>query len=251
MSLTSTTVPRIEENFNPLVVSSRLTSIETESDSQSSALSKEFSVASAISKTIKESLTPDMSNICESYLSTKLTAKFRGLAKYADGRSGFRSFYLSKFGKKLKGFDFNTAAPYRKVFKAKYHVKSGSRKGQVILHFPSFIPANETKAPKEATNFKISARLVAVSDFSFDKSQNIYHQLNKEYHGKYASYEGAMLPILKIPLDPTTTQLSVDQKEIPEDISVFLLMSISFYTYSQGKFNLLDKESSLYLEQVF
>lgn len=214
-------------------------------------LEKEFSVASSIARTVKESLTQDMSSICESYLSTKLTAKVRGLAKYSDGQSGFRPFYLSKFGQKLRGFDFNTASPYRKVFKAKYYVKPGSRKGQVILHFPSFVPAKDMKSPDEATNFKISARLLALSDFSFDNSENVYRLLNQEYHGRFASYESGMLPILKIPMDPVTTQLSVDQKELPDNTSLFLLMSVSFYKHEDGHFDHFCKESCMHLEQVF
>lgn len=215
------------------------------------SLEKEFSVASLLTKTIKSSLTPDMSNICESYASTRLTAKFRGLAKFADGKSGSRPFLLTKFGEKMKGFDFNSDSPYKKAFKAKYYVKSGSRKGQIILHFPAFIPAKDTKAPEIATNFKISARLIAISDFGFDNVEQVYRQLNKEHHGRYASFESGMLPILKMPVDPITTQLSLDQKELPDNTSLFLLMSISFYRFEQGRFKHLSKESAMHLEQVF
>lgn len=215
------------------------------------ALQKEFSVASALAKTVKASLSPDMSSICESYLATKLTAKIRGLAKYSEGKSGFRPFFLSKYGKKLKGFDFNSDAPYRKVFKAKYHVKKGSRHGQVIVHFPAFVPAKDLKAPNEANYFKICARLVALSDFSFDNTEQAYRQLNKEYHGRYASFDSGMLPLLKMPLDPLTSQLSLDQKELPDGTSLFLMMGVSFYTYEGGRFKHISKESSLHLEQVF
>ena len=87
----------------------------------------------------------------------------------------------------------------------------------MILHFPAFVPSRETKAPEGATNFKICARLIALSDFSFDNSAKAYRQLNKEYHGRYASFDSGMLPILKMPVDPITTQLSLDQKELPDN----------------------------------
>lgn len=243
MSIASTVVETLDRDYR--------TPINQNAPASPIVLQKEFSVASAIAKAIRSSLTPDMSRICESYLSTKLTAKFRGLAKYSEGRSGFRPFYLTKFGGKLSGFNFNSSSPYRKVFKAKYYVQSGSRKGQVILHFPSFIPTKETKAPSDATNFKISAKLVALSDFSFDTSEKVYRQLNNEYHGRYASFDSGMLPLLKMPMDPITTQLSLDQKEIPDNTSLFLLMSVSFYQYDKGRFKLFSKESSMHLEQVF
>jgi len=215
------------------------------------ALMKEYSVASSLAKTVREALSPDMSSICESYLGTKLTSKIRGIARDADGKSGFRPFFLSKFGSKLKGFDFNSEAPYRKVFKAKYHIKKGSRHGQVIVHFPAFVPDQDLKTPEKANYFKICSRLVALSDFSFDSVENAYRQLNKEYHGRYASFDSGMLPILKMPVDPITSQLSVDQRGLPEDTSLFLMMGVSFYTYEDGRFKHISKESSLHLEQVF
>lgn len=247
MSLTSTTLSPLRREFSSIVQSNT----NTDQPTKSAAFEKEFAVASSFAKAVKSSLTPDMASLCESYWTTKLTARFRSLAKFADGRSGYRPFYLTRFGNKLRGFDFNSLSPYKKVFKAKYYVKPGSRKGQVILHFPAFIPTKETKAPEGATNFKISARLLALSDFSFDSIEKTYCQLNKDHHGRYASYESGMLPILKMPMDPITAQLSLDQKEIPDNTSLFLLMSVSFYVYENGRFKHFSKQSCMHLEQVF
>ena len=252
MSLANTTVLTLDKDYSSLLTREPSEhTISTKESPKAEKLKKEFSVASLMSKTVRSSMTPDMANICESYLGTKLTAKFRGLAKLAEGKSGYRPFYLSKYGKKLKGFDFNNKSPYRRVFKAKYYVKSGSRKGQVILHFPSFIPTKDMKSPEGATNFKISARMIALSDYGFDTLAKSYRQINQEYHGQYASYDSGMLPILKMPMDPITTQLSLDQKELPENTSLFLLMSVSFYSYQNGKFKHYSKESCMHLEQVF
>ncbi len=212
---------------------------------------RELSVASAIARTLKESLNDDMSRICESQLTNKLTAQFKGLAKFETGKVGTRPIYLTKYGKELCGFDFNSNAPYKDVFKAKYFVKTGSRRGHVILHFPAFIPEKSLVRPEEATHFTISARLIALSDFGYHPQENSYRAISKEYHGRSASFESGKLPILKMPIDPITTQLCVDQKAVPENMSLVLVMSVSFYSYENGRYTHLNKSSTMQIEHVF
>jgi hypothetical protein len=212
---------------------------------------REFSVASSIARTLKENLTEDMAAICESYLTNKLTAQFKGLARFEDGKAGTRPIYLTKYGQELCGFDFNSISPYKKVFKAKYFAKAGSRRGQIILHFPSFIPEKMLVFPDDATHFRINSRLIALSDFGYNQHEKSYRAVCKEFHGRSASFDSGKLPLLKIPIDPITTQLSVDQKSIPESTSLVLVMSVSFYRYDKGNYHHLSRESTMQIEQVF
>ncbi len=211
---------------------------------------KEFGVASMMAKTLRQSLSSGMSEICETYVSGKLTAQFRNLAKLEAGETGTRPLFLSKHGHLLNGFDFNTNAPYEEIFGAKYFVKPGSQRGQVILHFPAFIPQKTFKNPKSATNFKITARLIALSDYQFDHQSQSYEPLNKDLHGKYGTYESAMLPLLKIPTEPMTGMVSIDNRIIPDGTGLFLIMALSFYNYSDGKFEHLSKASSMQIQRV-
>lgn len=212
---------------------------------------KEFAVASMLSKVLRESLSEGMSEICETYVSARLTAQFRNLAKYEDGPTGMRPVFVSKHGHHLNGFEFNTTAPYEEIFGAKYFIRNGSKKGQVILHFPAFTPDKTFVKPLGATNFKITARLVALSDYSFDRVENEYRALNGDLNGKFGSFESAMLPILKIPTEPLTTMISIDHKQIPYEAGLFLVMAISFFRYEGGKFIHLAKESGMTIKQVF
>jgi len=212
---------------------------------------RESGVASVMSKTLRQGLNADMLQICESYLGNKLSAKFRGLAKFEAGKAGKRPIYLTKYGQNLCGFEFNSSAPFNEVFTAKYHIKAGSRRGQVILHFPSFVPEHHLAYPREATNFKISARLIALSDFGYDNAQGVYNPVSKEFHGKCASFDSGMLPILKMPVDPITTHLSIDQKSLPGGTTLFLVMSVSFYQMNNGSFRHLERKSSMQIKQVF
>ena len=211
---------------------------------------KEFGVASMMSKTLRQSLSRGMSEICETYVSGKLTARFRNLAKMEEGSTGTRSLFLSKHGYLLNGFDFNSQAPYEEIFGAKYYVKPGSKRGHVILHFPAFIPDKTFKYPKGATNFKITARLIALSDYHFDHSAQSYLPINKDLHGKYGTYESIMLTLIKIPTEPMTGMISIENQIIPEGIGLFLVMAISFYRYENRKFVHLHKASSMQIHKV-
>lgn len=211
---------------------------------------KEFGVASMMAKTLRKSLSRGMSEICETYVSGKLTAKFRNLAKMEEGEIGTRPLFLSKHGHLLSGFEFNPESPYDKIVGAKYYVKAGSKRGQVILHFPSFVPENTFKSPKGATNFKITARLIALSDYQYDPTIQGYLPVNKDLHGKYGTFESNMLPILKIPTEPMTGMISIENRIIPEGTGLFLVMAVSFYIHKKGAFEHLRKESGMQIQKV-
>lgn len=212
---------------------------------------KEFGVASNLSKVLRQSLTGSMGEICESYVSGKLTAKFRHIAAMEEGKTGTRPLTVSKYGHTLSGFEFNSKAPYKKIFGAKYFVKNGSRKGQVILHFPAFVPQDVFDGPEEATNFKVTARLVALSDYSFDSKSGTYRPISEEMHGKFGSYESNMLPVLKIPTEPMTGLVSIPQAQIQEGVGIFLVMAISFYRYENGRFHHLAESSGMQIHEVY
>ncbi len=212
---------------------------------------KEFGVASMMSKVLRDSLSSSMAEICESYVSGRLTAKFRNLATLEKGQLGTRPLYPSKHGNTLNGFEFNTSAPYEDIFGAKYFVKAGSRKGQVILHFPAFVPETTFQKPEGATNFKINARLVALSDYHYNTESKSYEALHLEHHGQFGAFESPMLPILKIATEPMTSQVSLDEVSLPDELGLFLVMAVSFYRYENGQFHHLKKESGMRIKQVY
>ncbi len=232
-----------------LKVSLKENSLTTKRESHSTALERE--IALEISKTLLSTFSSEMIELCESYHCTKLTTQLKGLSKLTDGKVGTRPIFLSKYGKNLNGFEFNNKATYNKTFKANYHIKQGSRRDQVIIHFPAFVPDKSFNRSAEATNFKINARFVALSDFRYDPREEKYCAMNGELHGKFSSYNSGMLPILKMPLDPKTSQLCLDQKSIPENVALLLIMSVSFYTYDQGRFVHLSNDGCMQIKQVF
>lgn len=212
---------------------------------------KEFGVASIMAKTLRNALSMTMSEISESYVSGRLTAKFRNLAKYEEGKTGTRPLYVSKHGHHLSGFEFNTAANYEEIFGAPYFIKPGSERGQVILHFPGFIPDETFVKPEGATNFKIGARLIAISDYQYDEATDAYQAVDDELNGKYGSFESKMFPLLKIPVDPLTTMVSINAPEFTSNAGLFLVMSLSFFKYENGKFLHLSEGSAMSIKRVY
>jgi len=213
---------------------------------------KEFGIASMLSKTLRNSLTTGMSAICETYVSGKLTAQFRNLAKLEQGKTGTRPLVVSKHGHLLNGFEFNPERPYQSVFDAKYFVKNSQQKGKVILHFPAFIPEKTFLYPEGATNFKINASLVSLSDYRFSNDDNCYYPSCEEDHGKSGFYESNMLPILKMPTEPITTHVSISNngRSLDENTGVFLIMAIRFFKYSNGTFEHLSKDGAMQIKNL-
>lgn len=211
----------------------------------------EREVALEISKSLLSSFSPEMVEICESDHCMKLTAQIKNVSKLAEGQVGTRSLYLSKYGKRLNGFEFNNNAPFKKTFQAKHYIKQGSRRDQLIIHFPAFVPDKVLKRSNKATNFKISTRMVALSDVRYEYTDEKCIPLNGKLHGKFVSHDSAMLPILKMPMDSMTSQLCLNQPLFPESASLFLIMSISFYSYAHGQFVHLKNDGCVQIKKVF
>ena len=206
---------------------------------------KEFGIASMMAKTMRSTMTGDLDDICETYSSGKLTACFRSLAKSAEGPTGTRPLIPSKFGSQVEGFEFNPDFPFGNTFYPKYFVHPGQGKGHVILHFPGFIPEKSILFPEEATHFKLTAKLVCISDFYFDSEGASYRPSNPDHHGLTDSFESSMFPALKIAIQPITAQLSVmGTKALPEKVGVFLLMGVKFYRYENSRYTFIKKGSS-------
>jgi len=206
---------------------------------------KEFGVASMMARTRRMSMTGELGEICETYSSGKLTAKFRGLVKGVEGPTGRRPLTPSKFGNQVEGFEFNPEFPFSNTFYPKYFVHPGQGRGHVILHFPGFIPEKSIAFPEDATHFKLTAKLVSISDFYFDEEDGSYRPCNPDHHGLTDSFESSMFPDLKIAIQPITAQLSiVPPKGLPEKVGIFLLMGVKFYKYQNSRYTFVRNGSS-------
>ncbi len=151
----------------------------------------------------------------------------------------------------MNGFEFNPERPYTSVFDTKFFVKKSEQKGKVILHFPAFIPEKTFLYPEGATNFKINASLVSLSDYQFSDIDNCYYPSCEDDHGKSGSFESNMLPILKISTEPITTHISLNNgKPLDENTGVFLIMAIRFFKYQNGTFEHLNKAGAMQIHNL-
>lgn len=213
---------------------------------------KEFGIASILAKSLRDSIPSELCQISEKYVSGKLTAQFRNLAKHEEGKTGTRSFVLSNYASELKGFEFNADCPFPKAFSDRFFIREGSHRGHAILHFPEFVPANVFDAPEGTTNFKITAHIVSLSDYYFDDELGAYLPANPEFQGKYGSFETQMLPLLNFPVQPMTGQVSVNQgRPVPMKTGIFLIMAVRFFKYADTKFEQLNYGSSMSILRTF
>ncbi|WP_456461209.1 hypothetical protein [Reichenbachiella sp.] len=190
-----------------------------------------YGVATLMSKAIFSSLGPEMQEMTESYCSKRLASVIN---KGFDPASNLLSVRDAKSS--LEHFEFNSENAFNAGVTSKFYLREGAHKGHVILHVPAFVPEQELNIPKDATNFKICARLISVSDFERNGEQVAVS--NKVQHSKVGIYETTMLPVLRIPTQPLTAQLTIPTGgSIHNDVSAVLVLGIKFYAYANSKFS--------------
>jgi len=213
---------------------------------------KEFGIASMMAKTMRMTMAGDLDEVCETYSSGKLTARFRDLAKNTDGPIGRRPLIPSQFGHQVAGFEFNPNFPFGTTFYPKYFVHPGQGRGHIILHFPEFIPEKCIAFPENASHFKLTAKLVSISDYYYEEEDSSYRPCNPDHHGLTDSFESSMFPALKIPIQPLTAQLSIAPiTNLPEKVGVFLLMGVKFYKYQNSRYVFVKEGSSCKILKAF
>ncbi|MEP2023777.1 MAG: hypothetical protein ABJH98_03765 [Reichenbachiella sp.] len=213
-------------------------------ESKESLNKNNFGVATLMSKTIFNSLDEEMQEMAESYCSKRLASTINKGFDTKENSLSLRSLTSS-----LEGFEFNTENTFDAGCGTKFCLREGSHKGHVILHVPAFVPDKELSVPKDATNFKISARLISISDFERNGEQVTVN--NKVQHAKVGIYETTMLPVLRIPTQPLTAQLSIfGVGTIQNDVSAVLVMAIKFYSYKNSKFSFMPKSSMMKIKTV-
>lgn len=201
------------------------------SDTKETINKNNYGVATLMSKAIFSCLGPEMQEMTEAYCTKRLASTIN---------KGFKSdsnlLSLRDSRSSLECFEFNSANAFSAGVTSKFYLREGAHKGHVILHVPAFVPEQELHIPKDATNFKICARLISVSDFERNGEQVSMN--NKIQHGKVGIYETTMLPVLRIPTQPLTAQLSIPvESKIQNDVSAVLVLGIKFYSYGNSKFS--------------
>ena len=212
---------------------------------------QEFAAASNLAKTLRHSLPQKMAEICEPYVSGKLTAQFRNLAQLSQGDKGKRPILLSENGKNLEGFDFNSNAPFKQTFPTNVMVMSGSNYGQLILHIPSFTPREDLNAPADATHYQLFSHLLLLSDYTYKQELKEYNPCAPEVHARKSTRENPIHPIINYPEESTTQQLSVyDGEQLPADTRLILILGVKFYRYDKLKYLDLASHSSMQIIKV-
>jgi len=218
---------------------------ELPKDIQESQKKNLFAVSTTIGQAIFYGLGPDLRDATESYCSKKLASKIN---KCFSNSTNYLS--LKDLEKELSGYEFNSAKAFDEGVSTKFCVKKGAHSGHVIFHIPAFVPQKDLKVPKGTTNFKICARLIAVSDFQ--KVGNDFHTTNIRQHGQVVNYQTTMLPLLRITTQPITAQLRINNPGFSAaGMSSVLVLGVKFYNYSEKKFTRLDEFTRLKIEKVF
>jgi len=212
---------------------------------------REFGIASAQAKVVRHSLPDHLAKIGESYVSARLTALFRKIIQKGTGEVGRRPLLTSQYGKLLKGFEFNSNYPFKKVFKAKFLLKPSSNQGHFIFHFPSYVPQEKIVAPPGATHFKFFAHLVALSDFDCNNPTQQYRPLSVQHHTNHATLKMSMRPLCRFSMEPSTTHISINNGIEISSSALILIVGIQFFKYQDAQYEEMKTGNSMQIFETF
>lgn len=222
----------------------RFTKTTPAPEAKESIQKNNYGIATLISKAVFNALDDEMREMAEAYTPKRLASLINKGFGEADKHLSVRNT-----NEALEGFEFNTSNTFEAGVTSKFCLREGSHKGHMIMHMPAFIPEKELNIPEDATNFKICARLVSVSDFERNGEQATIR--NKEQHGKVGIYETTMLPVLRIPTQPLTAQLSIPAvANLSSDTATILVMGIKFYAYKDSKFSFMPNHGMMKIMKV-
>lgn len=203
-----------------------------------------FAVATHMSQAIHLGLGRELSLLTSNYSQQKLASRINSAL------DDLSKISLEHVSEKVVGFDLNENRSFDKAVKTKMCIRSGSHKGHAIVHIPSFIPKDDIQVPAEATNFKIEARLVAVSDFV--RKSDVFEMLAPKSDAKNGSFESQMLPILKTSTQPMTAHLRLlESGPISQNASTALILAVKFYKYADKKFESLEDEALISIRNIY
>lgn len=195
---------------------------------------------------IKDCMDAEMRLIIEPFSTKKLVSLIRNSFIEDDLLS------ISNNSSDIIGFNLGANKETCNHFRTKYFIRKGDHKGNVLFHIPAFVPLNEFNAPKEATNFKITTKLMSISNFQLDKKINQYYPLALESHGLAGGYETPMLPLIKIQTQPIFARLHISGvKSIQDNTKTILFIAIKYYKYRNSKFKHLINDGCLGITEVF
>ncbi|UXP32470.1 hypothetical protein N6H18_00580 [Reichenbachiella agarivorans] len=203
-----------------------------------------FAVATYISKVIHQGLGMELDAMTSAYSSKKLASQINSSLDNSNKLS------LNQIAEDLVGFDLNENTSFDSSVRTKLCIKPGAHKGHAILHIPSFVPENDLEVPEGATNFKISASLISLSDFQ--RKSEIFEMISPSTDSKFGHYQTPMLPILKISTQPMTSQLRLMECGlISYNTATVLVLAVKFYQYKDKRFIPMVDQAVISIRRVF
>jgi len=136
----------------------------------------------------------------------------------------------------LEGFDFNANAQFQKIFSASYTSTVDRMAGEVLIHFPSFVPKHDMVAPKGASYVRIISHVAAI-----DFEKNSFTE-NRQETG-----------LMRLDADLTpefNVRHEIAKKEV---LPVIVAIGVAFYQVVNGNIYFLNNGTynSLSIARVF
>ena len=192
---------------------------------------QEFGGAARCSKSFREGFAQIAPLVSDTYLSSRVTGKMRGLIPSGAGQRGERSLNVVDHVAAFIGFDFNINKLFDTHFSAPGAdpVISAAR-DQVDWNLPDFNTDTYVRAPEGATHFKLGLAAGYVSNYEWDATMKEYVPVEDTPNGVGAVTYSAAIPLGG--MVGATTDLTLDLSgfaPVPVTTALFASTAIVFY----------------------
>lgn len=136
---------------------------------------QEFGGAAKCSKAFRTSFAAITRLVSDSYVSSRITGKFRGIVGNGTGLRGERLFNIVDHVTQFVGFNFNIAKPFDANFNAPSAAPTiNADRDTITWDIPDFNTDTYVRQPEGATHFKLALAAGYTSNFEWDAEVKSY-----------------------------------------------------------------------------
>lgn len=211
----------------------------------------EFGGAAAVSKSLREYLTP-VKGLIEKQLHNRLVAVLRELINLGTGDRGTRRVEFSLNQSELDGFELNKATKISEVFFVDHSMAANVNRNQITLTVEEFLPADYLLIPEGATHFRVHIAALAISDFEAVGPKKKYRPVNTTQHGLFTHEVTTELSLNALVTGGIT--LTADLPGAPvldPEVSLAGMLGIEFLQEVNGVFYQFATYNAIRIEKLF
>lgn len=212
----------------------------------------EFGGSAKAGKSLRMGLARVMKRFGDSRVTSRITKIFREMLKGGPGLRGQRSIEIMNQKSKLIGLNLHVSDTFRSVCSLPIDLTVNVDRNTVTMNIPVFSADDFVTPPAGATHFKIVLAIAALSDHTFDSTEQKYLPVDPDINGLGAVGSTAEIGVLAVTATPISLLASLPNLPVLGATEGLLaLVGIEFYQETNGQLYIFNESNAMHVEEVF